>query len=161
MIDTDCKISQITHRCRGPRRGSLCYILHSAMEKPDLFRDLSYKLVGLSMEVHSDYGSNHKEVIYQRALAEKFAIAGIPFRQEVKIPVLSVDTKKQLGWYQPDFLIDNRIILEIKAVGYPAKAHEIQLRDYLKCSNIELGYLLNFGMSSLYYRRIIFTNNRK
>jgi GxxExxY protein len=131
------------------------------MERPDLFRGLSYKLVGLAMEAHSAYGPNHKETIYQRALAEKLAAANVNFQREPKIAVLSIDTGKQLGWYQPDFLIDNTIILELKATLYPIQAHELQLRDYLKCTNIELGYLFNFGTAALYYRRIIYTNNLK
>lgn len=126
-----------------------------------MYRELSYKVVGLAMDVHSTYGSNHKEVIYQRALAEKLTLSGIKFQREPKIAVRSIDTGKQLGWYQPDFLIDGKIIIELKATAYPIKTHEIQLRDYLKCTKIELGYLLNFGQPTLYYRRIIYTNNLK
>jgi GxxExxY protein len=131
------------------------------MEKLDLYRELSYQVVGLAMEVHSSYGPNHKEVIYQRALAEKLSIAKVNFQQEPKIAVFSVDTGKQLGWYQPDFLIDDKIIIELKVTSYPLKVHEKQLRDYLKCTKFELGYLLNFGSPSLYYRRIIYTNDLK
>jgi len=131
------------------------------MEKIDLYRELSYKVVGLAMAVHSTYGSNHKEVIYQRALAEKLTLEGIEFTQEPKIVVRSLDTGKQLGWYQPDFLIRGRMIVELKATLYPMKAHETQLRDYLKCTDIELGYLLNFGGRTLHYRRIIYTNDVK
>ena len=113
------------------------------------------------MEVHKIYGSNHKEIIYQRALAEKLNLAGIKFEQEPKIEVVSLDTGMQLGWYQPDILVDKKIILELKATTHAFKVHDTQLRDYLKCSKIELGYILNFGMPSLYYRRIIYTNDQK
>jgi len=113
------------------------------------------------MEVHSAYGSNHKETIHQRALAEKLSLSGIGLQQEPKIAVVSVDTGKQLGWYQPDLLIEDKIIVELKATAYPIKVHETQLRDYLKCSKLELGYLLNFGTPTLYYRRIIYTNDVK
>ncbi len=140
-------------------KGAFCYTVD--MEKIDLFRELSYEIVGLAMEVHKIYGSNHKEIIYQRALAEKLTLAGVKFEQEPQIQVLSIDTGKKLGWYQPDIFIDKKIILELKATNYPLKVHETQLRDYLKCSQIELGYILNFGMPSLYYRRIIYTNNQK
>ncbi len=140
-------------------KGAFCYTVD--MEKVDLFRELSYEIVGLAMEVHKNYGSNHKEIIYQRALAEKLGQAGIKFEQEPKIAVISIDTGMKLGWYQPDILIDQKIILELKATTYAFKIHETQLRDYLKCSKIELGYLLNFGMPSLYHRRIIYTNNQK
>lgn len=131
------------------------------MPKIDLYRTLSYELVGLAMEVHTTYGSNHKEIIYQQALAEKLSLAGIKFEREPRIPVISVDTSKQLGWYQPDFLIDQKIIVELKAMPYPIKVHEVQLRDYLKSSKVELGYLINFGMPNLYFRRLIYTNDQK
>jgi len=127
----------------------------------DLHRELSYQLIGIAMNVHSNYGTAHKEVIYERALAEKFSIAKVPIKNQPKLAVYSVDTKMKLGWYQPDFLVDDKIIVELKATAYPIKAHEIQLRDYLKCSTYELGYLLNFGMPSLYFKRIILTNLRK
>lgn len=131
------------------------------MDKPDLYRDLSYKLIGVAMKVHADYGANHKEKIYERALSEKLDKDGVKFVVQPKIPVYSIDSGAQLGWYQPDFLIDDKIIVEIKATNYPIKAHEIQLSDYLKRSKVELGYLINFGQPSLYYRRMIWTNDRK
>ncbi len=137
----------------------MLYTVH--MNKVDLCRELSYEIVGLAMEVHKIYGSNHKEIIYQRALAEKLNLAGIKFEQEPKIEVVSLDTGMQLGWYQPDILVDKKIILELKATTHAFKVHDTQLRDYLKCSKIELGYILNFGMPSLYYRRIIYTNDQK
>ncbi len=130
-------------------------------ERIDLQRELSYELIGLAMDVQTTYGSNHKEIIYQRALAEKLKLNNIDFVQEPKIEIFSADTRRSLGWYQPDLLVERKIIVELKATSYPAKAHEVQLRDYLKCSNIEIGYLLNFGLPSLYFQRIIYTNDRK
>lgn len=131
------------------------------MDDQNFHPELSHQLVGVAMKVHTAYGSIHKEVIYERAFKEKLLLAKIPFLSQPKIPVLSVDTKEQLGWYQPDFLIADAIIVELKSTGYPLKVHETQLRDYLKCSRYELGYVLNFGMPSLYYKRIVFSNGRK
>ncbi|NQU77874.1 GxxExxY protein, partial [Candidatus Falkowbacteria bacterium] len=75
--------------------------------------------------------------------------------------IYSFRTGKVLGKYIPDFIIDDKIIVEIKAVGYIPKNIENQLLDYLKNGKYELGYIINFSGRSLYRRRFICTNNRK
>ncbi len=128
------------------------------MSNEPLYKELSYRIIGLAMEVHRIYGSGHKEVVYQRAMEEKLKIAGIPFKAQPRIPVLSIDSGKTLGHYVPDILIDDRIILELKRTDFPIRIHEIQLRDYLKNTYYELGYVINFGCPSLYFHRAICSN---
>lgn len=86
---------------------------------------------------------NHKETIYQKALIAEFEKRKIPFKQEVVIDV-TYDGKK-IGLYRPDFIIDNKIIIEVKAVEFLPKNHEKQLYYYLKGSSYRLGFLVNFG----------------
>lgn len=126
-----------------------------------LHKELSYKIVGQCLEIYNNYGPHHKEVIYQRLLNEKLRLAGFKYLWEPKIDIYSLDTGKIIGCYVPDFLIDNKIILEIKATKINCFRDEQQLVHYLQVSEYELGYLVNFGLRSLYSKRLIYTNDRK
>ena len=121
----------------------------------------SYKLIGIAMLIQNRYGYGHQEMIYQRALEEEFTKAGIIFAAQLKLKILSFESQKVLGWYKPDFIVDESIIVEIKATPYPVKRFEDQLRTYLRTSKYEVGYLINFGITPLYYQRIIHTLDRK
>jgi len=126
-----------------------------------LFKDLSYQIVGICMEVHREYGAFHNERIYHKVLKEKLEQKGIKFVSKPRIVIYSKDTGKEIGFYEPDLVIENKIVIELKAKHIVLKNNEIQLSEYLKASEYELGYLFNFGLKSLYYKRIIFTNNNK
>jgi GxxExxY protein len=126
-----------------------------------LYHDLSYKVVGCIYKVCNTYGFGQKEVIYQRALAEKLDIAKISYRREININIKSDDTGKILGNHKLDFLIDNKVIIELKSVKFMPRNMERQLYRYLKATPYEVGYLVNFGASKLYLKRIIYTNDRK
>ncbi len=117
--------------------------------------------MGCIYDVRNTYGSGHKEKVYQNALAEKLTLCGVPFEQEVGISIESEDTGKTLGNYRLDFLIDKKIIVELKAVKYVPEKIENQLYSYLRSSPYELGYFVNFGSTNLYLKRIILTNDRK
>ncbi|MFA5187823.1 MAG: GxxExxY protein [Patescibacteria group bacterium] len=126
-----------------------------------LYKDLSYRVVGLCIEIYNTYGSYHKEIVYHRLIKEKLDLNGIDNISEPKIDLYSQDSGKIPGCYVPDFLIDNKIILEIKATRVNCFRDEEQLIHYLKVSNYELGYLINFGLRSLYFKRLIYTNDKK
>lgn len=126
-----------------------------------LERDLSYKLRGAIYDTVNKYGAGLKEQIYQRALAEEFTKQNISFEQQKRINIYSLDTGKSLGVYIPDFVIANKIILEIKASSFTTRQDIDQQRSYLKTSIYEIGYLVNFNTNKLDIRRSIFTNNRK
>lgn len=85
----------------------------------------------------------------------------ISFTRESPIQITSPKIGKLIGLYRPDFLIDNKIILEIKALEVLPLNMVNQLFDYLRNSSYELGYLVNFGGTKLFIKRIIFTNDRK
>lgn len=126
-----------------------------------LYEELSYKIRGCAFEVRKKYGPGHKESIYQKAFAEELDIAGIPYETEKPIKILSVRTGKKIGTYQPDFVINNCIIVETKALSYLPKNIVTQLYNYLRNSEYELGFLINFGGARLEIRRIIYTNENK
>lgn len=123
--------------------------------------DLSYKIQGAIYNVANKYGNGLKEQIYQKALAEEFTKQKILFEQQKRINIYSLDTGKSLGVYIPDFVINNKIILEIKASNFTTRQDINQQISYLKTSTYEIGYLVNFNTPELYMRRSIFTNNRK
>lgn len=132
------------------------------MHKDDLlFKELSYQIQGAAIEVRKDYSSGHKESIYQNGFAEELTSRKISFEKEKKIAIFSPKTDRKIGIYQPDFVVDGKIVVEMKAIEVLARRLVEQLFDYLKNSQYELGYFINFGGPKLFLRRIIYTNDRK
>ena len=123
--------------------------------------ELSYKIRGMIYNVANKYGRGLKEQIYQKALIEELIKNKISFGQQKRINIFSIDSGKLLGFYIPDFMIENKIILEIKSSALTVKQNVNQQVSYLKASIYEIGYLVNFGTEKLNIRRSIFTNNRK
>jgi GxxExxY protein len=128
---------------------------------PILEKELSYKVYGIFIEVSKKYGYLYKEQFYQNACKELFELKNIPFDSQPKIEIFSQDTGKRLTIYVPDFLIDKRIIVELKAQEFLPKRTIDQLDQYLKASNYEIGYLVNFGHPRAQIVRHIYTNDRK
>lgn len=126
-----------------------------------LHKELCYRIVGCIYDVRKNYGSGQKEKVYQNALAELFSLKNIPFHREVPIDILSNISGKPLGRYRLDFVIDDKVILEVKAMKFtPAKIAQ-QLYGYLRSTPYEVGYMVNFGSSNLFINRVILTNDRK
>lgn len=126
-----------------------------------IHKELSYKLIGIAMRLQNTYGSAHQEIIYQRAFEEYLKQEGVLFLAQPKLPVRSHISGRNLGFYKPDFLIHSQIIVETKAVPYSIQRFEQQISSYLKTSSYELGYLINFGITPLFYRRFLHTSDRK
>jgi GxxExxY protein len=126
-----------------------------------LYKDLGFKLLGIAFKLHNDYGSGHNERVYQKLLEEQLRIQGLTITPQARIVVFSKVTGKQIGLYIPDLVIENKIIVEIKATPQSTKRFEAQLLEYLNTTSYEVGYLLNFGKTELYYKRYIYTNDRK
>jgi GxxExxY protein len=126
-----------------------------------LHKDLSYKIQGIAFEIRKDFGLGHKEQIYQKAFEEELERNCISYKREKAIKIFSPKNGKFIGLYRPDFIIDNKIILEIKTYKFVPKDEMRKIYDYLRNSEYELGYLVNFASPRLYTKRIIFTNNKK
>lgn len=122
-----------------------------------LFGDLTEKIIGLCFEIHKQYGSGQKESLYQNALEEKLIINKLPFKREVSISIKSEDTGKRLGFHRLDFVIDEKVVLETKAIKFTPKKLEQQLYSYLRNSQYQVGLMVNFGSSKMFVRRIILT----
>lgn len=124
-------------------------------------KELSYKIVGVFFDVANKYGNAHKELIYQNAFEEELKDLQIPFKRESELPVMSLRTSKKLGYYRADFIIDDKIIVEIKALKFIPTKLEQQIFKYLNSTAFEIGYLVNFGATNLYFKRYILSNINK
>jgi len=122
-----------------------------------LYGNLTEKIIGLCFDVHRQYGSGQKESIYQNALEEKLELNNIPFNKEVDISIKSEDSGKRLGNHRLDFVIEDKVVVETKAIKFTPVKLEQQLYSYLKNSDYKVGLMINFGSSRLYVRRIILT----
>ena len=119
-----------------------------------LYKEESFAIIGACMKVHRALGAVFLEGIYEEALEREFQTQQIPFERQVKLD-LYYDNQKLTKQYRADFVCYDTIIIEIKAVAQIPTAFYAQLQNYLKCTNMELGMLINFGTSSLTYKRMI------
>jgi GxxExxY protein len=126
-----------------------------------LYKNLSYKIQGILMEARKMYGPGFKEIVYCNAVEELLQRGKIKYKREQNINIHSPISSKIIGNYRPDFIIDDKIILEVKAVDIIPKNFIDQIYSYLKVSNFELAIFVNFKSPKLYIKRIIYTNDRK
>ena len=118
-----------------------------------LYEKLSFDTVGAAMEVHRVLGPGFLEAVYEQALSHELTLRGIPFERQVSIRVPYKEI--QAGDYRADFVIDGKIVLEIKAVSSLILAHEAQGHNYLAATGLRLAILFNFGTRSLEIKRIV------
>jgi GxxExxY protein len=121
-----------------------------------IYKDEAYAIVGAAMEVHRTLGCGFLEVVYQEALALEFSLRNIPYftSPEIQIVYKGISLKKT---FFLDFLVFDKIIVEIKALDTLTGRERAQLLNYLKAANLELGLLINFGAQHLQSERMINT----
>ena len=112
------------------------------------FSKLSNEVIGAAIEVHKQLGPGLLESTYQQCLAHEFKLRGINFEMEYPLPVEYKGVHLDCG-YRIDFLVENRIILELKSVEQIKGIHEAQLLTYMKLANIAHGFLINFNVKLL------------
>ena len=132
------------HDSEPPRRQDA----KSAKREPDhTLDDLARGVIGAAIEVHRHLGPGYLESVYQEALAVELRLRSIPFEPQKPI---AIDYKgKQVGEGRLDFLIDGRLITELKAVDTIAPIHKAQVISYLKAMDLQLGLLINFNTTLL------------
>jgi len=123
--------------------------------------ELSYKIRGCFYRVFNQYGPGLKEIVYHKALAEELENQGLNFVSNPRINIFSQETGKILGTYIPDFIVEDKIIIEIKALNRLTFLEKNQQMSYLRASWYEIAFLVNFGASKLEINRLILTNDRK
>ncbi|MGE5355620.1 MAG: GxxExxY protein [Deltaproteobacteria bacterium] len=115
--------------------------------------ELTSKIIGCAMKVHSALGNGFQEVIYQRALEIEMADVGLSFSREHEMPVYY--KQQQIGTRRVDFLVEDVVSVELKAITKLEDIHLAQAINYLEAYNIEVGLLINFGAKSLEFKRLI------
>lgn len=118
-----------------------------------LYPKESYAIIGAAIEVHKQLGCGFTEPVYQEAFAEELRLREIPFERE-KVLTVTYKGKVLTKEFRVDFVCYNKIIVELKAVVDFAEEHYAQVYNYLKASEMQLGLLINFGKTSLEYKRI-------
>jgi GxxExxY protein len=128
------------------------------MEEPLKHSELTDKIIGTFYEVYNEPGFGFLESVYEEAMLTALEAKGLKVEQQVPIPVWF--RGKKIGSFKADLIINDLVIIELKAVTVIDNAHIAQLLNYLRATEIEVGLVLNFGHKAE-FRRKAFDNNRK
>jgi len=119
-----------------------------------IYKNESCFVIGLCMDVHNELGKGFSEAVYSDALEIELKSNGVPFKKEVKFDII-YKGKKLKHHYFADFIVDDKIILELKAVEKISSSHVKQTLNYLAASKLKLGIIVNFGEDQLTYKRVL------
>jgi GxxExxY protein len=117
------------------------------------YQEITEKIIGCAMRVHSYMGNGFQEVIYQRCLALEFDKACLSYKRELDMPIYYYETP--VGTRRADFVVEDLILVELKALTKLDDIIFAQMLNYLEAYKFEVGLLLNFGEKSLNFKRII------
>ncbi|MGK7880662.1 MAG: GxxExxY protein [Crocosphaera sp.] len=118
--------------------------------------DITYKVIGCSMKIHNTLGNGFQEVIYQRCLAIELQKVGLTFEREKEQPIYYEGI--HVGTRRADFVVENKIIVELKALINLENVHLAQAKNYVVAYDFSVGLLINFGATSLQYKKIFNPN---
>ena len=114
--------------------------------------ELTRRIIGAAMKVHSTLGNGFQEVIYQRALELEMPCHQLHFVREMEMPIFY--RNQQIGTRRVDFFVENLVMVELKALIQLEAVHLAQVKNYLEAYQVEIGLLLNFGARSLEFKRV-------
>ncbi|WP_460892588.1 GxxExxY protein [Rufibacter soli] len=113
---------------------------------------LTYQIIGCAMRVHNELGAGFQEIMYQRSLAIELDKEGIAFEREKEQTIFYKGLP--VGTRRADFLVDEKVIVELKALSTLEDLHLVQAKNYLSAYSVPVGLLINFGGTSLQYKKI-------
>lgn len=116
------------------------------------YKETTEKIIGAAMRVQAALGNGFQEIIYQRSLAIEFTDIKLPFEREFNMKVYYKNV--EVGERRVDFLIDGKIMVELKALINLESVHFAPAKNYLEAYNVEVGLLINFGTQSLQFKRL-------
>jgi len=116
------------------------------------YQEITERIIGCAMRVHSILGNGFQEVIYQRALEIEMNLESLSFEREKEMPVLYKNNI--IGTRRVDFFVEGKIMVELKALILLEDVHLAQAKNYLEAYNMEVGLLINFGAKSLEFKRV-------
>lgn len=125
--------------------------------KKEIKDDLTYKIIGCAMKVHSELGNGFQEVLYQRALAIEMAKENLNFAREMEMIIYYDEIP--IGKRRVDFFVESRIMVELKAVIKLEDVHLAQAMNYCQAYDLPIGLLINFGSKRLDYKRVYNVNH--
>lgn len=123
-----------------------------------MFSDITQKIIGASFEVHKFLGNGFQEVIYQRALAWEMRQVQLDFQREIEQEIFYKELPEPIGTRRADFVVEGKVLVELKAVAKLEDVHMAQALNYLKAYRLDIGLLINFGSKSLEFKRLILSN---
>ena len=127
--------------------------MNELSERGYAYSDVTGAVIGCAFDVHSILGTGFQEAVYQRALAVEMESRGLSFAREWEMPIFYKE--RQVGTRRVDFLVDEKVVVELKAIGELEKVHLAQAINYLEAFRLEVGLLLNFGAAKLEFRRVV------
>lgn len=121
------------------------------------YEELTHKIIGCAMKVHSTLGNGFQEVIYQRAMAIEMEKQGLGFKREMEMTIFyeGID----IGTRRVDFFVEDTIMVELKALIKLEEVHLAQAMNYCQAYNLPIGLLINFGAKSLEFKRVYNVNH--
>jgi GxxExxY protein len=119
------------------------------------YKDITEKIIGACFEVHKFLGNGFQELIYQRALAWELSQAGLGYAREIEQEIFYKDLPEPIGTRRADFVVEGKVLVELKAIVELQDVHIAQVLNYLKAYRIEVGLLINFGSKSLTFKRLV------
>jgi len=119
------------------------------------YKDITEKILGASFEVHKFLGNGFQELIYQRALAWEMKQRELNFAREIEQDIFYKDLPEPIGTRRADFVVEGKVLVEIKAIIQLEDVHWAQALNYLKAYKLEVGLLINFGSKSLTFKRLV------
>lgn len=125
------------------------------------YKDITEKIIGASFEVHKFFGNGFQEVIYQRALAWEIKQAGLEFAREIEQDIYYKELPEPIGRRRADFIVEDKVLVELKALVKLEDVHLAQALNYLKAYRLEVGLIINFGAKSLEFKRLVLTQNQR
>jgi len=120
--------------------------------------EITQKIIGVFFEVYNELGHGFLESVYEKSLEVALNAMGVKVRRQIEVPVWF--RSHQVGDFTADMLVDDCVLVELKAARTLDSSHEAQLLNYLRATEIEVGLLLNFGLKAQ-FKRLIFDNPRK
>ncbi|MEQ8241932.1 GxxExxY protein [Fulvivirga sp.] len=126
-----------------------------------LYKEITEKIIGASFDVHSFLGNGFQEVIYQRALAYEMSQRNLEFAREIEQDIFYKDLSEPIGTRRSDFVVEGKVLVEIKAIKELEDVHMAQALNYLKAYKLEIGLLINFGSKSLTFKRLISSSKKQ
>ena len=119
------------------------------------YKGITEKIIGSAFEVHKFLGNGFQEVIYQRALAWEMLQVGLTFSREIEQDIYYKGLREPIGTRRADFVIEGKVLVELKSIKELEDVHLAQVLNYLKAYKLAVGLLINFGGKSLEFKRLV------